>query len=94
MRVALDASKITSSSGSPQRLVFTLLGLTYTEVRNAFPEGTFDNDALQLGLYMVLCGLDFLHGAELVHTGKMAHTRQGIHVLTDRIDSSPNNTML
>jgi len=69
VRVALDDFKIDSPAGLHQCLVFTPLGLTYTQVRNVFPERTFDKEMVQMGMYVVLLGLDYLHGLGVVHTG-------------------------
>ncbi|KAF2453036.1 protein kinase, partial [Lineolata rhizophorae] len=68
LRLALDDFQITGSHGVHQCLLFTPLGLSYTDFRNLFPEKWLNKELLQQTLLLVLLGLDFLHQADVVHT--------------------------
>lgn len=69
LRLVLRNFQITGPHGTHQCLLFTPLGLTYTEFRTLFREKGLDKDLLQQSLLLVLLGLDFLHQVGVVHTG-------------------------
>lgn len=69
LRVVRDRFKIQGPSGDHQCLLFTPLGLTYTDFRSLFPEKGLSADLLRQSLLMILLGLDFMHQAGIVHTG-------------------------
>lgn len=69
LRVVLDSFQIYGPHGPHQCLLFTPLGLIYTDFRNRFPDMVPERDLLQQSLLMILLGLDFLHQAGVVHTG-------------------------
>ncbi|OAP54361.1 non-specific serine/threonine protein kinase [Fonsecaea erecta] len=68
LRVVLNDFQIRGPHGSHRCLLFTPLGLTYTDFRNQLPEKALSKDLLQQSLLMILLGLDFLHQAGVVHT--------------------------
>ncbi|KAK2029527.1 protein kinase [Colletotrichum zoysiae] len=68
LRTVLERFQIQRSSGHHQCLLFSPLGMTYTEFRNHFPAHSISTDLLQQSLLMILLGLDFLHQAGVVHT--------------------------
>lgn len=61
IRVALDDFEIQGPSGTHQCLVFTPLGMMYTQFRNMMPDRVFTELLLQQSLLMILLGLDVLH---------------------------------
>lgn len=71
LRVAQDSFQIRGPNGSHQCLIFAPLGLTYTKFRTLFPNNALNKDLLQQSLLMILLGLDFLHQAGVIHTGKV-----------------------
>jgi hypothetical protein len=71
LRMVLDDFQIKGPHGSHRCLLFAPLGLTYTDFRNQIPEKAFNKELLQQSLLLVLLGLDFLHQAGVVHTGRV-----------------------
>jgi hypothetical protein len=69
LRVVLDDFQIPGPHGSHRCLLFTPLGLTYTDFRNMLPDKAFTKVLLQQSLLLVVLGLDFMHQAGVVHTG-------------------------
>lgn len=69
LRVTRDDFQVVGAHGTHQCLVFNPLGLTFTKFRNKFPDKAFNKKLLQQTLQLVLLGLDFLHQANVVHTG-------------------------
>lgn len=69
LRLVLDEFQILGPHGMHQCLLFTPLGLSYTDFRNLFPEKGLSKELLQQSLQLVLLGLDSLHQAGVVHTG-------------------------
>ncbi|MCJ1255267.1 hypothetical protein MMC24_003083 [Lignoscripta atroalba] len=96
LRVVLDDFQINGPHESHRCLLFTPLGLTYTDFRNLFPEMVLNKDLLQQSLLMVLLGLDFLHQVGVVHTGPYSYSgvSGNLPAKRDVIDISPNNILL
>lgn len=94
LRVAIDEFYLSHESHKHQCLVFAPLGLTYTHFRNAFPSKRLNKDILKQSLLMILMGLDFLHQAGVVHTGKAQERVQSRRRTKNRSDLSPNNILL
>jgi serine/threonine protein kinase len=94
LRVVLGDFQIKGPHGSHRCLLFTPLGLAYTEFRNQLPEGAFTKDLLQQNLFLVLMGLDFLHQAGMVHTGSSLCPVRGEFLAESNPDVSPNNIVL
>jgi hypothetical protein len=69
LRLPLYNFELTSPAGSHQCLVFDLLGFTWTEVQNMYPEKVLSRNMLRGRLHMMLYGLDLMHQAGVVHTG-------------------------
>lgn len=69
LRLVLDDFQIAGPHGMHQCLLFTPLGMSYTNFRNMFPTRTLSKQLLQESLLLILLGLDFLHQAGVVHTG-------------------------
>ncbi|KJZ71164.1 hypothetical protein HIM_03117 [Hirsutella minnesotensis 3608] len=65
LRVVLDNFQIQGPHGYHQCLLFTPLGLTFTNFRKHFPEKGLNADLLRQSLLMILLGLDFLHQADI-----------------------------
>lgn len=93
IRVALDDFEIEGPSGPHQCLVYTPLGMNFTEFRNRIPNQAFPADLLQQSLLMILLGLDLLHQAGVVHTGQLMLIRLTA-VANGGPDISPNNILL
>lgn len=70
LRVVEDHFEIDGPHGKHQCLLFQPLGLNFTQYRNLFPNKCLDKTLVQQALQLVLIGLDFLHTAGVVHTGK------------------------
>jgi hypothetical protein len=70
LRLPLDDFKLESPAGAHQCLVYEPLGVTYTQFKIEYSEKAFSRDMTQGGLRMILYGLDLLHQAGVVHTGK------------------------
>ncbi|KAL6169665.1 hypothetical protein ACJQWK_04671 [Exserohilum turcicum] len=68
LRLVLDDFQIAGPHGMHQCLLFTPLGMSYTNFRNMFPTRTLSKQLLQESLLLILLGLDFLHQAGVVHT--------------------------
>lgn len=66
----LDAFKIQGPYDYHQCLLFTAQGLTFTDFRALFPENGLNPVLLRQTLLLILLGLDFIHQAGVVHTGK------------------------
>ncbi|KAI4848876.1 protein kinase, partial [Aureobasidium sp. EXF-8845] len=93
IRVALDDFEVEGPSGSHQCLIYTPLGMNYTEFRNRIPGQAFSAELLQQSLLMVLLGLDLLHQAGVVHTGQSTRfSSSAVAKVTS--DISPNNILL
>jgi hypothetical protein len=70
LRLPLKNFKLESSAGVHQCLIFDLLGFTWTDVQKMYPDKVLNRNMLRGGLHMLLYGLDLLHQAGVVHTGK------------------------
>ena len=70
LRIPLDDFKIFSPSGTHTVMVFTPLDLTWNQIRKQCQGGSIPKVQVQMGLYMILCGLDILHQAGITHTGR------------------------
>ncbi|KAI4749956.1 protein kinase [Aureobasidium sp. EXF-12344] len=93
IRVALDDFEVEGPSGSHQCLIYTPLGMNYTEFRNRISGQAFSAELLQQSLLMVLLGLDLLHQAGVVHTGQSTRfSSSAVAKVTP--DISPNNILL
>ncbi|KAF6794987.1 protein kinase [Colletotrichum sojae] len=68
LRVVLDHFQIQGASGRHQCLLFSPLGMTYTDFRTRLQGNGLTVDLLRQSLLMILLGLDFLHQAGVVHT--------------------------
>jgi hypothetical protein len=69
LRLALDDFDISAPSGIHQCLVFKPLGLTFTKLRNIYPERGISKARLQHTLQLLALGLHFMHSADVIHTG-------------------------
>lgn len=69
LRLVQDDFQVAGPHGMHQCLVFDPLGLTFTQFRNKFPNRALNKELLQQTLQLILFGLDFLHQADVVHTG-------------------------
>lgn len=83
LRLVLDDFQIAGPHGKHQCLLFAPLGLSYTDFRNRFPEKGLNKELLQQTLQLVLLGLDFLHQADVVHTGRSIHRIVRLNLLAD-----------
>jgi hypothetical protein len=70
IRLSHDDFQIKSDEGMHQCLVFRPMGMTFTEFRNMLPARALPKDLLQKTLHILAVALDFLHQAEVVHTGQ------------------------
>ncbi|KAK1953675.1 protein kinase [Colletotrichum sublineola] len=68
LRTVIERFQIQGPSGHHQCLLFSPLGMTYTEFRKHFQENGISTALLRQSLLMILLGLDFLHQAGVVHT--------------------------
>ncbi|KAK2051206.1 protein kinase [Colletotrichum caudatum] len=68
LRTVMESFQIQGPSEHHQCLLFSPLGMTYTEFRKHFPGNGISTDLLRQSLLMILLGLDFLHQAGVVHT--------------------------
>ncbi|TEA19602.1 Serine/threonine-protein kinase SRPK [Colletotrichum sidae] len=68
LRTVIERFQIQGPSGHHQCLLFSPLGMTYTEFRKHFPGNGISADLLRQSLLMILLGLDFLHQVGVVHT--------------------------
>ncbi|KAI5235391.1 hypothetical protein E4T42_09718 [Aureobasidium subglaciale] len=93
IRVAFDDFKVKGPSGSHQCLIYTPLGMNYTEFRNRMPGQALSTELLQQSLLMVLLSLDLLHQAGVVHTGQSTRFSSST-VAEVTSDISPNNILL
>lgn len=95
LRVVLHDFQIKGPHGSHRCLLFAPLGLTFTDLRNMFPEKAFGKDLLQKSLILILRGLDFLHQVGVVHTGMSSCLVPLMACeLSNLLDLSPNNILL
>lgn len=69
LRVTVDDFQLHGLSRNHQCLLFTPLGLTFTRLRDRFPQKSLPKQLVQHSLQILLVGLDFLHQAGVVHTG-------------------------
>ena len=71
IRLVQDHFSITSSYGTTHRcLVYKPMGMNLTDLRNLFPERSLGMPLFKQTVKIILIGLDFLHQAGVVHTGK------------------------
>jgi hypothetical protein len=61
---------VTGPAGQHRCLVFEPLGLSLNAFRQLCSDRVLDKTILQQSLLLILLGVDFLHQAGVVHTGK------------------------
>jgi hypothetical protein len=71
LRLIADHFLLQGSVGKHQCLLFTPLGLNFTQLRNRFPESCIPKQLVQHTMQILLIGFDFLHQAGVVHTGDL-----------------------
>lgn len=69
LRLVKEHFLIKGPGGTHLCLVFDPLGLSLTDLQNYLPGETYDKIELQQTLFLVCLALDFLHQAQVVHTG-------------------------
>lgn len=91
----LDSFQLSTPSGSHRCLIFPPLGLTLTDFRNLLPGRAVEQDFLQYTVYFLLQAIEFLHRADVVHTGLNYHDSPPSIVRADGVaDISPNNILM
>jgi serine/threonine protein kinase len=94
LRLVLHDFQISGPRGLHRCLLFQPLGISFTKFRKAFPENGLSMKLLQQSLQLILLGLDYLHQANVVHTG-MLYSSAWLSLLADEnLDISPNNILL
>lgn len=68
LRLPVDSFDVYGTMGSHKCLVYSPLGMTFTELRNILPENTIPLRMLQHALQLVLLALDYLHKNQVIHT--------------------------
>ncbi|OAL46572.1 protein kinase [Pyrenochaeta sp. DS3sAY3a] len=68
LRLIIDHFLLQGSVGKHQCLLFTPLGLNFTQLRNRFPEKSVPKLLVQHTMQILLIGFDFLHQVGIVHT--------------------------
>ena len=71
LRLIADHFLLQGSVGKHQCLLFTPLGLNFTQLRNGFPKKSIPNQLVQHTMQILLIGFDFLHQVGVVHTGEL-----------------------
>jgi hypothetical protein len=71
LRLVVDHFLLQGSVGKHQCLLFTPLGLNFTQLRNRFPEKSVPKQLVQHTMQILLIGFDFLHQVGVVHTGEL-----------------------
>lgn len=65
-----DSFALSSQHGDHEVFVMTPLGMSLRTLQEMQPERVFQRDLVTSALDQVLAGLDYLHSAEVVHTGE------------------------
>ena len=69
-----DSFKLKSRNGEHDVFVMTPLGMSFRTLQEMQMNGIFQQDLVVGALDQVLTGLNFLHEAEVIHTGKYLAT--------------------
>ena len=69
VRVALESFQVEGPDGTHTCLLYSPLGMTFTDLRNMLPDAKFDKRMLQRALQLILIATDYLHKNKVVHTG-------------------------
>lgn len=69
LRISLDDFEVSNPSGKHAAMVFNPLDLTWSRIRKQYEGGSVPRNQVQMGLWLLLHGLDILHQAGIAHTG-------------------------
>ncbi len=70
IRLLKDSFKLKSHNGEHDVFVMTPLGMSLRALQEMQPNGIFQQTLVTSALNQVLTGLNFLHEADVIHTGK------------------------
>ncbi|KND88470.1 Serine/threonine-protein kinase SRPK [Tolypocladium ophioglossoides CBS 100239] len=68
VRTVLDSFPLCGPYGQHMCILYSPLGMTFTELRNLLPGRKFEKRMLQHGIQFLLLAIDYLHKNSVVHT--------------------------
>ena len=97
VRTVLESFQLCGPHGMHTCILYSPLGMTFTELRNLLPGEKFEKQMLQSGIQILLLAIDYLHKNNVVHTGSSHQSDwrcQIIDLITICLDISPNNILV